>query len=107
MDDGVFYGIFDGARPGRAAAWWQRPARTFWHEPTALRPLAISTPTRPTAARVWPAVTSAVTADLLAAGLDVVLNVHENNNHALRIYQRLGYQIHCRFIEGPAQCLIV
>lgn len=108
LDDGVFHGIFDGARPGEsgrlvAAAGTHLLARAYGIAAVG----NIYTHPAYRGQGLARAVTSAVTADLLAAGLDVVLNVHENNNHALRIYQRLGYQIHCRFIEGPAQCLIV
>lgn len=105
LDDGVFYGIVQPGEPGRlvAAAGTHVLARAYGigavgniYTHPAYRGQGLAS-----------AVTSAVTADLLAAGLDVVLNVQENNDHALRIYQRLGYQIHCRFFEGPAQRLIV
>lgn len=111
LDDGVFYGIFDAAQPAPDAPGRQLVAAAGTH--LVARAYGIGAVgniyTHPAyrgqgLARV---VTSAVTADLLAAGLDVVLNVQENNDHALRIYQRLGYQIHCRFFEGPAQRPIV
>ncbi len=109
LDDGIFYGIFDAEPQGTggahrrlvAAAGTHLIARAYGigavgniYTHPAYRGLGYAS-----------AVTSAVTADLLAAGLDVVLNVQEDNDHALRIYQRLGYQIHCRFFEGPAQRL--
>lgn len=48
------------------------------------------------------AVTSAVTAAALAEHRDVVLNVRRDNAVAIRVYERLGYQPHATFIEGPA-----
>ena len=46
--------------------------------------------------------TAAVTADALAAGLDpVVLNVRQDNSPAIRVYQRLGYQLYSVLLEGP------
>ncbi len=48
-----------------------------------------------------PAVTSAVVADLLAAGCrDIILNVAVDNATAIAIYERLGFRTHCRYFEG-------
>lgn len=111
LDDGIFYGLFDTAPRGAAHASPRLVAAAGTH--LLARAYGIGAVgniyTHPAARGLGyaSAVTSAVTADLLAAGLDVVLNVQENNDHALRIYQRLGYQIHCRFFEGPAQRLSV
>ncbi|MCD6290508.1 MAG: GNAT family N-acetyltransferase [Anaerolineae bacterium] len=49
------------------------------------------------------AVTSAVTAELLAQGLEVGLNVAQANSAAVSLYWRLGYQCYCAFWEGIAR----
>jgi ribosomal protein S18 acetylase RimI-like enzyme len=48
-------------------------------------------------------VTGAVVAELLRMGLrDVVLNVRQDNDTAVRLYERLGFARACPFFEGPA-----
>lgn len=47
-------------------------------------------------------VTSAVTEAALREHRDVVLNVRDGNAAAIAVYERLGYRLHARFIEGPA-----
>jgi GNAT superfamily N-acetyltransferase len=47
-------------------------------------------------------VTSAVTETALEQHRDVVPNVREDNMPAIAVYERLGYQTHGQFIEGPA-----
>jgi predicted GNAT family acetyltransferase len=47
------------------------------------------------------ACTSAVVEELLAKGIGtIVLNVDERNVQAMRIYQKLGFREHCRFVEA-------
>lgn len=48
-------------------------------------------------------VTSAVTAELLLKGLHVVLNVDTDNAAAVHVYEKLGYWVHCPFVEGIGQ----
>jgi RimJ/RimL family protein N-acetyltransferase len=49
------------------------------------------------------ATTSAVVAELLRRGIrDVILNVSQDNAAAIRIYERLGFERYCAFLEGPA-----
>lgn len=47
-------------------------------------------------------VTSAVTEAALAEHRDVVLNVRHDNAPAISVYERLGYDVHASFVEGPA-----
>jgi len=52
------------------------------------------------------AVTSAVVAELLGRGIgDIVLNVNQANEVAIGIYERLGFERYCPFVEGPARAL--
>jgi ribosomal protein S18 acetylase RimI-like enzyme len=48
--------------------------------------------------------TSAVVQELLARRIQtIVLNVYEGNQVALRLYRRMGFQEHCRYIEVLAE----
>jgi predicted GNAT family acetyltransferase len=47
--------------------------------------------------------TSAVVAELLAREiLDIILNVSQSNSSAIHIYEQLGFERYCPFLEGPA-----
>lgn len=46
--------------------------------------------------------TSAVCAELIEKGLDVVLNVAQNNAGAIHIYKKLRFRAYCPFVEGVA-----
>ena len=46
---------------------------------------------------------SAVLEELIRRKVDdIVLNVSQSNDAAIRIYERLGFRRHCPFLEGPA-----
>jgi predicted GNAT family acetyltransferase len=48
-------------------------------------------------------VTSAVVSAALARGIPTaVLNVDQRNASAIRVYEGLGFRLHCDFVEGPA-----
>ena len=48
-------------------------------------------------------VTAAVVQHALAAAIPtIVLNVSQANDAARRVYERLGFRIHCAFVEGEA-----
>lgn len=47
--------------------------------------------------------TSALVQELLRLGMEtIILSVHQANQTAERVYQRLGFQRHCDFVEGRA-----
>ena len=48
--------------------------------------------------------TTAVVQELLARRIQtIVLNVHKDNKAAFRIYQRMGFREHCRYVEVLAE----
>ena len=49
------------------------------------------------------ATTSAVVTELLAREIrDIILNVSQSNSSAIHIYEQLGFECYCPFLEGPA-----
>jgi GNAT superfamily N-acetyltransferase len=49
-------------------------------------------------------VTSAVVQNALAASIStIVLNVGQANDAARRVYEQLGFHVHCAFVEGEAR----
>lgn len=52
------------------------------------------------------AITSAIVRELLRGPYrDVILNVARANDHARRIYARLGFRDHCGYLEGSARII--
>ena len=94
MDEGIFYGVRSG--PDLVAA-----AGT--HLVSLKERVAIvgNVLTRPDqrGKGLGTLVTSWVTGDLLSMGLMVALNVEAENEPAIRVYQKLGYEKHCGFSE--------
>jgi GNAT superfamily N-acetyltransferase len=95
LEQGVFYGVREGGRLV-ATAGTHLASRTyglgivgnvFTH--TDYRGKGLAT-----------ICTSAVIEELLSQSLDVVLNVGQTNEAASGVYRRLGFQVHCLFIEA-------
>jgi RimJ/RimL family protein N-acetyltransferase len=99
LDLGVFYGVRDARRRLLAAAGTHVLSRRY-------RVAAVGNVfTRPEVRDrgYGRAATAAVVADLLDTGCpEVILNVASDNQPARRVYERLGFRVHCRYWEGLA-----
>lgn len=98
LQDGIFYGVFVGGKLVAAAG-------THLVSPSYGVAAVGNVFTHPDHRGCGHAtvLTSAVVAELLARGTrDVVLNVAQDNEVAIRIYERLGFERYCPFVEGPA-----
>jgi len=98
MEQGVFYGVLlDGQLVAAAGTHLVSPTygvaavgNVFTHP--AYRGRGYGTAT-----------TSAVVAELLQLGVhDIILNVGQSNASAIHVYERLGFERYCPFLEGPA-----
>jgi len=101
VQHGVFYGVLADSQPVAAAG-------THLVSPTYSVAAVGNIFTHPDyrGRGYGTATTSAVLAELLQRGIrDVVLNVSQENKSAIRIYERLGFECCCPFLEGPANKL--
>lgn len=95
LDEGVYCGIYQGEELAAVAGT---------HMVSSRRRVAClgNIYTRPDqrARGLATRATCAVAGALVRMGIDdIVLTVVEGNDAALRVYQRLGFQIHCRYVE--------
>jgi ribosomal protein S18 acetylase RimI-like enzyme len=96
LAEGVYFGIFEGPRLA-AVAGTHLLSRQYQVGAVG------NVYTRPDrrSRGYGSCVASAVSARLLEMGIGtIVLNVREENQAAIRLYHRLGYAVHCRFIEA-------
>lgn len=96
VTEGVFFGVPEGGELVAVAgthlvAWCERVAaigNVYTRRDRRRRGLAGM-------------LTAAVAGELQRAGIETIaLNVYEGNGAAIRVYERLGFQRHCRFYEG-------
>jgi ribosomal protein S18 acetylase RimI-like enzyme len=95
---GAFYGVFENGRLVAAAG-------THLISPTYGVAAVGNIFTHPDFRRRGraTAAASAVVAELLSRGMrDIVLNVNQSNETAIRIYERMGFERCCPFYEGGA-----
>jgi GNAT superfamily N-acetyltransferase len=95
---GVFYGAFEGGQLVAAAG-------THLVSPTYGVAAVGNVFTHPEYRGLGygSATTTAVVAELLELGIrDVILNVGQENERAIRVYERLGFERYCPFLEGLA-----
>jgi len=94
LRDGVYYGIESGGRVISVAG-------THLVSPSYVIGAVGNVFTHPDHRNLGYATicTSAVTEELLRRGVDIVLNVGQDNAPAIRAYRRLGYREHCCYVE--------
>ncbi|MFZ1945927.1 MAG: GNAT family N-acetyltransferase [bacterium] len=98
MERGIFYGAF---ADGRLVAAAGTHVVSYAHGIAAVGNVFTASDYRKRG--LGAASTSAVVADLVSRGIrDVILNVEQSNEAALRLYERLGFRRHCPFLEGRA-----
>jgi ribosomal protein S18 acetylase RimI-like enzyme len=98
LESGVFYGILDGDRVV-AAAGTHLVSETYGvgaignvYTDPAYRRRGFGSAT-----------VAAVVDELTQRGIrDIILNVSQSNYAAIRVYERLGFDRYCPFLEGPA-----
>lgn len=102
LDHGVFFGVDDPHAPGRLVSAAGTHVVSRAHQIASVGNVFTLPESR--GGGFAAQVTSAVTATLFEMGCrDVVLNVRPDNEPAVRVYRRLGYEVHCDFEEGPAR----
>lgn len=96
LPSGIFYGVFDHERLIAIAGTHVRSPRyrlaaignVFTHPDYRGQGLAALT-------------TRAVVDELFAQGTEtIVLNVVQSNRPAVKAYERIGFQVHCEYLEG-------
>lgn len=93
-------GIFHGIREGPELAAVAGTHLVEWTEGVAAIGNVFTRPDR-RGRGLASAVTSAVVSEALARGIRLaVLNVRDGNAAAMRVYERLGFAVHCPFLEG-------
>ena len=101
MEHNVFYGVFEDGQLV-AAAGTHLVSRTYGVAAVA----SVYTTPRCRGRGYGTAATSAVVRDLVRQGIrDIVLTVGQENDGAIRIYERLGFRRHCTIVAGPARRL--
>jgi ribosomal protein S18 acetylase RimI-like enzyme len=98
LESGVFYGIFDKEQIVAAAG-------THLVSETYSIGAIGNVYTDPAYRRrgYGSATVAAVIDELVQRGMrDVILNVSQSNHAAIRVYERLGFERYCPFLEGPA-----
>ena len=101
MEHNVFYGVFEAGELV-AAAGTHLVSRTYGVAAVA----SVYTTPRRRGRGLGTATTSAVVGEIARQGIqDIVLTVGQDNDGAIRVYERLGFRRHCPIVAGPANRL--